>query len=267
MTGRAGEIRDDELYIRCPSCGDSDSDPTKAHCSINLRKFVFYCFRCGDSGRLTTRQAFSLLSNLNGDFDFRSAEETEDDELPDVLPGAGSSRASKLQRFHYIDQNQITWDAFQMRQVQDNQVTGYHMRYGKQKYTFGDKTAEWIETGPLISSVNKPITLVEGPYDVVYPNWVSVYGLLNRTTVSQFKGHYINLCPDGDCWSKFSLLSAMIRTLDWLLNNQNKIYLCNLIVLPNNTDPDEATDFEVVPREHILRTLEHMANLAKEQNE
>ena len=45
-----------ELYCRCPYCGDSTKSKTSAHFYIRMEPpFLYNCFKCGRSGRLSRK--------------------------------------------------------------------------------------------------------------------------------------------------------------------------------------------------------------------
>src|SRR6185369_6862850 len=56
----AGTVTSNNLALRCPFCGDSETSPNRAHFSVNLTSGLFHCFRCQASGKLTTGQLLEL---------------------------------------------------------------------------------------------------------------------------------------------------------------------------------------------------------------
>ena len=256
MTGRVGQLAGREIWLRCPYCGDSQSDPDKAHFSINLAHFIYYCFRCGASGQLTTKQAFELTSQLTGDGALDFTDEADDEGWPTLLPGAAVSRRSALDRFHYTDLHQHHWDAFQMRHPKDNTVTGIHMRSGKHRLSLGDKGLAWAGAQPLLSEPGHPIRIVEGPYDVTGPQEACVFGLITEKALADLSGQSVCVCPDGDVWRDVNLFRNTVRMVQRLLDNR-RIFLVGLEFIPDGKDPDEvpAEDREFVARVDLYKFI------------
>lgn len=252
MTGKIGEVSDNELWLRCPECGDSQHDLSKAHFSINLTTFVYNCLRCGYSGRLGPKEVLDLISRPDLDLSFgieswedrqkreQDRSEEEDDEYPPYLKGAGSPRPSLLERFHYQQESQkgLLWDVFEMRHPKDKDLIGTQFRCGKKRIDFGELGYGWV--GPdLKSSPENPLFLVEGPYDVVKPDYVCVFGLISKGKLTPLSGHTVVLVPDGDVWVKSDLLKGFIYLLEWLMNHR-QIYLEGIVHIYDGKDPDEA---------------------------
>lgn len=262
MTGRMGDIDGTELWLRCPFCGDSTHDPTKAHLSINLKRFVYHCFRCNASGALTAKQAFQLVSQLSGDFDLTDTlteEDKSDSEWPALLPGAGLPRKSLLERHHYVDQNKASWDAFEMKHPKDNTVCGIHLRNQRHRLTLGDRGMSWPGSDRLISTLESPVRVVEGPYDVVYPKDICIYGLITHRTLRDLSGHYLILCPDGDVWENLPLFRTTILTIINLLKDKSKYFL-GFEYLPDGKDPDEVPEKDrvYVPRNQVIDFIQNL---------
>lgn len=262
MTGRIGQVEGFELWLRCPFCGDSQNDPEKAHLSINLKKFIYHCFRCQASGSLTPKQAFQLMSSLSGDFSLDMLEPADDHDpdpegWPELSPGAGSVRKSALDRYHYTDKNKIIWDAFYIRHPKDNTVSGVHLRYQKHRLIFGDKLFNWSYPGQLISTPEQPLRIVEGPYDVLYPEDVCTFGLISAKVLMELSGHYLVLCPDGDVWVKPDLFKVTVRSIDLLLRDKTK-YLMGIEYLADGKDPDELAKYQrtYIPRTELKSFIE-----------
>ena len=254
MTGIVGQLAGREIWLRCPFCGDSQNDPMKAHFSVNMVKFVYYCFRCNASGILTAKQAFQLTSQLTGEGYIDLTDTEDDQEWPTLTPGAGLSRFSAIDRYHYTDHNTHLWDAFQMRNPKDNVISGIHMRSGKHRLSFGDKGLGWAGPGCLISSPEKPIRIVEGPYDVLTYQEACVFGLISAKVLDDLAGHFIILCPDGDVWKDEKLLGVTLRTIERLVSN-TKLYLLGIEYIPDGLDPDQVppNDRLFIPRSEMFR--------------
>lgn len=275
MKMRNGQLENDELWVRCIFCGDSQNDPEKAHFSVNIKSFVYHCLKCGAGGKLSTKQVFDLVSQLDLDHAFHldlqgQKTEIEELELPELIPGAATHRFSALPRFHYRSggpTTEVNMDAFQMRHPKDNLVTGVHLRGPEKHITYGDHGYGWVSPGPLLSSPDEPLRLVEGPYDVLEPCDVCFFGLLSSTHIHELTGHYLILCPDGDVWQKKALLRKMVRTIRTLLLAPYKApVLIGVEYLPDGKDPDEipAAERTYIERDDIFTFIKGLANMLEE---
>lgn len=242
----AGTIENNELWLRCPFCGDSKSSPEKSHFAINLRKYVYHCYRCNEGGKLTAKQLLSILSSVGETFwaissvPFTERDRQDEAAWPELIPGPGNRRKSELARYHVIDEKDRTWDAFIIREPRDNTVCGLHLRWKNHRLGFGDRGYSWPGDEGLISSPRSPIRIVEGPYDVVTQFDASGMGVISRGSLRPLKGHFVILCPDGDIWTQNDLLFAFLKTMRAVLLDTNHYpYVVGLEYLPAARDPDE----------------------------
>jgi len=242
VTGRIGQIEGQELWLRCPFCGDSDNDPTKCHLSINLSKWLYHCYRCGAGGRLSTKEMLDILetASVHLNFDFIDILEDQEggEQLPDLIPGAGSNRPSLLSRFH-IKREGSSWDGFRMRDISSGDLIGVHTRVQGLKANIGSAGVDWVGNSLPVSGPSDPLILVEGPYDVVDPRCVSVFGIISVGKIALFKGHFVSLCPDGDVWQKRDLLRNFVATLDRIEHSPRSPVVMGVYYLPDGLDPDE----------------------------
>jgi len=249
------------LFVRCPYCGDSKNNRYKAHFSINTIRFVYHCFRCGVSGKLSNAQMLSLIHELpNMEFISKNIESHSRllaDIIEELHVGAGSSRQSRLSRWHHGEQGN---DAFLSRSI-TGQVVGVHIRpqnknrirsYGMLAFGYGEEE--------LISSPGYPLRIVEGAYDVLHPKDVCVFGTINYGKLKALVGHYIKLCPDGDIWQRPELFKEFHRTIKSLyLNYSGKgAWITGIEYIKDGRDPDEVSpkDREYIPIKDYLQRLE-----------
>lgn len=253
---KANTVQDNELYVRCPFCGDSENNLRKAHFSIHLSKYVYYCYRCGVSGRLKANQIVDLLS-LIPNLDIHLDSTRTKDRLPletildNLLPVAGSSRKSALERWSYEGQ-----DAFLSRSA-GGQVVGVQLRHPdkKEMRTYGIRAFGFVGD-MLLSSPSNPLRIVEGTYDVLTPQDVCVFGTIHYKALAPLKGHYIVLCPDGDVWQKPDLAGKLIGALRQLTvyGDGRGAYVQHLEYIADGKDPDEVPveDRQVVSVADVL---------------
>ena len=225
MTGKAGFIKEDELWIRCPFCGDSQNDPTKAHFSVNADG-LYYCLKCHTGGRLGNKE-FLAVAPLFGK---ESIELEEVQALPELIPGPGSQRASRLHRYHLPTGE----DAFQMRN-QKSEIIGI-ATIGKQRRIYGKRGLGYRDV--LVSSPQKPLIIVEGPYDVLYDDEICLFGLPSPGALKMLKGQYIILCPDGDLWVEPEKTKILISIVKRIVKMKDPI-LVGVQMIPGGLDPDE----------------------------
>lgn len=246
----ANTIHNGEYWLRCPYCGDSDKDPEKAHYSIQLRTGVFFCLRCQTSGKLNKKDQYELMGTIPlVTFNEAIQEDDDSDEaleriLDNLVAGAHitMSRRSLLERWTYRDDRGAFWDAFISYDLSDGEPIGVLLRSiqgQKRAYFYGSRGYAW-PGDELPRSVQQPLRLVEGPYDVLAPNDICVFGLITKYTLMDFVGHNIILCPDGDVWQKESLRRSFFASLRYLMySKQKKPYLVGVEYLARGKDPDE----------------------------
>ena len=251
MSQRAGTVKNGELWLRCPECGDSQRNLQKGHLSVNLAKSVFYCVRCAYAGVLTPKQSFDLACRY--DIDFPTEESPE---APHVEPTAGTTRFSALRRWHYSDDSWNTWDVFDIRDPRHNEDVGQYFRLGSTSLIFGESGLGYCGSS-LISTANSPIRLVEGPYDVLSDRDVCCYGFLRSQALKLLRGHFVTLCPDGDVWQDDLLRQRFMKTVKWSLNTNQSPTIMGLEMIPDGKDPDECheSDRLLVKRDQLLQRL------------
>jgi hypothetical protein len=254
MGQRVGSVERGELWARCPACGDSKRNPHKGHLSINIRKSLFYCVRCGYGGKLTVQQSLELA------FQYDDYSITIDQPMiqVDVEEGAGSHRFSALQRSHHLDEYGRKWDLFTMRDPIWDEPVGQNLRCGKRSITVGERGMAWPISGYLVSTEENPLRIVEGPYDVLQPQDVCVFGLSAFSSVRKLKGHYIILCPDGDVWEGEALTERMYHLIcQLLLDSHCGPVVMGLEMIPDGLDPDQCKveDRLFVSREELMRRV------------
>lgn len=268
MTARPGTVQGDRIWQRCPFCGDSPTSPNKAHFFVSLSTLSYHCYRCGESGILPLKAILRLVNNP--EFisqlsrrsataialkDPRSSEAKSKFELlqEQLLSGPGTARASGLRRLHVIRHGKL-YDAFEQRDPVGI-VLGYNLRRGKDEtkeaYSLGSRGLGYI--GETLRAIVGPILLVEGPYDVLGPARVCVYGLYPMTILKMLKGKIIVVVPDGDVWNRPELLWRIHKNI-----KRAKINVVGFIELPEHLDPGDVSvlgDKEVMSYGKFLSRL------------
>lgn len=215
------------FWTRCEACGDSQKRRWVGH-RCNFPDGGYHCFRCGDGGELGVQ---ALLAIALGDISIEDAQEWE----PDIRYGTRSERFTLLDTLqHPTDPDYIT---FEMCSCNGN-VLGYHNRHRRSK-VFNNEGSKGIGYvgDKLVSSPSEPIVAVEGPYDVIKPNYVSMFGTINKTSLKHLRYQYVWLYPDVD----------ILDSIDKRLAFWNKVvipasqYVFIEGVIIGNADPDEAT--------------------------
>lgn len=120
-------------------------------------------------------------------------------------------------------------DTFEVKLPNGKQI-GYHSRYpGKKSITQGERGLGYRER---FLKLDKVYRVVEGPYDVIYPEDVCTFGIPSRNQAKLLRPYKLILCPDGDMWKRKDTLFAWLRP-----------FMYNQIVwvekLPLDKDPDE----------------------------
>lgn len=251
MSQQVGKIKNGELWVRCPECGDSQRNRNKGHLSINLGKGLFYCVRCGYGGQLTVKQSFQLAT-LYDEFDAK---------VTDYSPvwtaaGPGIDRFSALERWNHVDEAGHLWDLFLMRDPLYNEPIGQYMRWGKKSIISGEHGFGWVGQGDLLSTPSRPIRIVEGPYDVLTEQDVCAFGFSSFGAVKKLVGHSVIICPDGDIWQDTALTEQMIKLVKKLVVPPGPT-LVGVEVIPDGLDPDTCPldKRKFVSRETLLQRI------------
>jgi hypothetical protein len=143
----------------------------------------------------------------------------------------------------------MTWDAFSMRDIRDAGQVGLHLRRPNSSFNFGERGFGWVGERAPTSSPQRPLRIVEGPYDVLEVNDVCVFGSITDQTLLDLRTHFLILTPDGDVWldkkKRFKFLKLLVDP---------RILISDAIMgieyLPDGLDPDEVLPEErgFIPR-------------------
>lgn len=215
MTGRPGERTGNELWLRCPHCGDSQKSKNKAHYSVNSEG-LYHCLRCGVGGRLHLRDYIAYVWRDHADLLHHDALVGPDSDWEDLLdeltPGPGYSRFSALDRYHVRTTTELL-DVFLSRNTRGD-ITGLCLADldAKRKRVVGTRSLGWSGS-ELTSSAAAPLRIVEGPYDVLTDRDICTYGLPSKNQLKRLKGHYVLICPDGDVWPDPGKRRAILNLL------------------------------------------------------
>lgn len=208
MTYRIGTIHQNNIFVRCPHCGDSEHRSYVGHLSINIVTGMYRCFRCGAQGRLSTREHFLLYSDYSSavalaqqDFDL--------DTVPVGLPPLEDDRHT-LVPHSYVEPYRV----YAMRSP-TGRVVGYHYRHIHSKWHKNKGSLGYGYSGDYLG--HSDIRLVEGVYDVVYPNDVAVFGGITMSKVLPLVPYTITLAPDGDIIAEDGKRESFIRSVKGLM--------------------------------------------------
>lgn len=275
MPNNHGDFDGEELWLRCPVCGDSDNHPDRAHYSVNIFTRQYYCFRCSGSGKVPYDEIGYLVSGLDlksgtsksyrGLNSRASVDVSIVSEIAaNIKPGPAVSRYSALERYTSVSKTERGQDAdvFPVYSLMgEGLVIGYHFRYktgssiGSKALTFGKRFLGIPKELKLKSEL--PIRIVEGPYDVLDPYQdICTFGFPNASQVNQLKGKRLILCPDGDVWEDWRKLRQFMK-----LFTRSGFLIDFIERIPDGGDPDE-----VPPRLREKLTLEQVAKMIKPKN-
>lgn len=241
-----GQIKGDELYLRCPYCGDSQRNLKKAHLAVNLISGLFKCNRCQQGGKLPPH----LLLRL-ADLDLTD-ETLVHQEIPFVIEGPGSQRFSALKRYKTLEGS----DVFHMfsPSTEGFYQSGLYMRKDGKSRIYGQSGLSWRGApGSLSSDEDHPLRLVEGPYDVLTGNDVCFFGFFPQRKLSWLKGHSFYLVPDGDAWLKPNLTAVLLKRIDYCIDQH--LGILGVIYLPQGADPDDQLPEDIIPIRYFKRKL------------
>lgn len=237
-----GTTRNSITWARCEECGDSKKS-WKAHKLID-DKGSTYCFKCGHSSQLGIGELIELML---GD---KTVEE-----LLEERATAERNPAQLWSRGTMLDQYAITgekdWVSYQMRDCNGN-LTGWHNRNIKVKEcdNEGRRGIGYIGSS-LVSSPSQPLTVVEGPTDVLTSNHSCVFGTICASTMKHYRLQYTWLYPDPDQLDTAAKRSSFVRKTVFPAIDDGMVFVQGVIV--GNGDPDVATVTKHIPLEQLYR--------------
>lgn len=242
------------VYYRCPNCGDSDN-PNKAHCFVDVQGNS-YCYKCNTVSTLDMTQYLYVMLNVAG-LEEVIASDWQPFELEPLL-GLENRRPTLLTRYVIPDNDKA--DAFAMRNAR-GRLVGYHSRLpGKVMLNEGDRGIDWVGSKDelLTSNSNDPIYIVEGPFDVVKPRYVSAMGSLSLSVFRHVKAQTCWAWPDPDIINTPAKRKSFVEMLN--VANDNLCWIEGLIV--SDADPDKCTTkFKVSLKDANAHVRNENANL------
>jgi len=165
MTYQVGTISKNNLYLRCPYCGDSTRRRGVGHLNIHLSSGAYYCYRCGNGGILAASQFLEIIEREG--LDVAAPIGLPAFEEYATLPIADDDRYTLL-----VSRLEGTCRIWEMRKP-DGRVVGYHRRYPERQFeNVGHKALGYVGNALLSTGV---IRVVEGVYDVVLPHSVCLF--------------------------------------------------------------------------------------------
>lgn len=252
MGHNVGEIVGEHLWTRCHKCGDSP-DRNSAHRAINIPKGVWRCVRCNASGQLTVKEKAELQMKYGVE---TNTHDPIIELLPEIIPGPGSSRPSKLDRYHTTYRHR-RWDAFRMYDLKNRDGIGWLLRRPEgQALILGKMGYLWPDAPAF--PVREYYRIVEGPYDVIADQDIAVCGFITASSLKPFAYLPVLLCPDGDVWQDPFLFKTFAETVRRITTVYEQApHLVGIEVLKNGLDRDEATsaDYEFIPGQHVREFL------------
>lgn len=120
-------------------------------------------------------------------------------------------------------------------------VVGYHNRH-RSKKTFnneGNKGIGYVGD-KLVSSPSEPIVCVEGPFDVIKPNYVCMFGTINQGSLKNVRYQHAWLFPDPDI---LDTIAKRIKFWQRVIIPASQYVFIEGVILGDD-DPDQATKLE-----------------------
>lgn len=222
-----------KLYQRCDSCGDTPKDPDRGHLILYLDSGSIHCSRCG-------YHAFATLGEMMGIWGVNKPQDTKsrvvnNDPTGELIPPGSVGLSGRIS---YVEDRWVATGAeiFAMRNP-SGETQGYHLRslLGKDSQTRGVRAFGYYgERMPTLAETDSFLRIVEGPYDVVYPNDVCTFGLPDKAQLQQLNWRNLVICPDGDVFRQPKLLRGWFRNLV-----RSQLMIEGVEIIPNGMDPDE----------------------------
>ena len=233
--GETGSKR--EVYTRCNQCGDS-SNPNHAHKAV-YPDGKTYCFKCGESTSLSTG---ALLKVFSGDISIDEA--IENDEEWRELERSGNVQTPRFTHLEVYETTDLEDHySFPMCTV-NGDIVGWHNRHKDRKTFFNEGQKGFGFSGStLTSSPDRPLVIVEGPYDCIEEHFVCVFGTLNKSSLRSLRLQYLWLWPDPDCLDT-SEKRVKFRDMCKELNDDHLLFILGYVI--SDEDPDKAIKKEYV---------------------
>jgi hypothetical protein len=232
-------------WLRCPSCGDSQTNRGKAHMMVDTDGKT-YCFKCNEFTQLSIGALLDIaLGNKTLD---ETVEESFD---PDYV--RGEKEQARFTRLETYEEEDVPGaDAFEMRNQHGKRV-GWHIRFPRKQFkNEGDRGIGYVSSGVLRSTPAEPLVLVEVPYDVVKDHYVCVFGTINAGGLSKyFKIQWVWLYPDPD---QVDTSTKRERFLERVVKPALDAGVFIQGVILGNDDPDKATKEDYVFIDDVLET-------------
>lgn len=208
MTYKKGTVHQNNLFVRCPYCGDSTHRSYVGHLSINLHTGTYICFRCSAKGKLSPQKHFELLEDYQGAM---SLAQLDDIELPNLDPSIVKQETRITLLEHAYDP---PFRVYAMRSP-TGRITGYHYRHTDRKSSYHIGKMGFGYVGSYLD--HPELRVVEGVYDVVYSTDVAVFGAITALKLKTLYPFSLTLAPDGDIihnpYKRRSFLSTLNRLI------------------------------------------------------
>lgn len=217
-------------YYRCPYCGDSSKNVNKCHYFID-KNGNGYCFRCNYS-HVVPVEAMLQIALGNASID-------EVIERTWVAPSELTQNKRKLRNTNLSNFGDSSSDLFPMYN-QHGKMVGMHERPLNEKgINTGNRGINWVGSKDILlkSSFSSHLVVVEGPYDVIDDNYVTVFGTITPSSCKYLYAHYVWLWPDPDIINSEEKREHFVKNVQLIANNT--AFVQGIIV--SNRDPDEHT--------------------------
>lgn len=206
-------IHNNNLFIRCWECGDSDKRSYVGHMNICLHTGKYFCYRCGASGILSLNDWLNYTSHIK---DIPPPQKLTDTSSLDTLPYTDDIRFTRLKSQYNEDKGYRQW----VMRKPDGSITGYHHRYlNKRSENVGKRGLGYVGSSLAIKDI---VRVVEGVYDVVLPDSVCVFGKITSSSIRLLKHYDLCLCPDSDVVLDKKGLYYLYKTVKY---NPNVLYV------------------------------------------
>jgi len=204
------------VKVKCPKCtGNTNNNRETLYLYTNGS---YWCARCKSQGRIT-----ELGENFYNQINIRPRIINES---PTINWNGRGLRFSVCRKRDYSYGS----DCYQLKSVTGNSV-GTYSRRGRESTTVGQRAFCYKEE---YLDLAKTYRIVEGVYDCVYPEDVSIQGIPSSVQAQQLKPYNLILCPDGDIWLDKDKLKLWF--LPFWHNKVDKVEY-----IADGKDPDEAT--------------------------
>ena len=235
----------DGYTCRCPFPHQNEQNRLARDQAKVYDSGILHCFVCG-SHNLAMGELVEALYDIG--YSNKELAKYSKNLITEPLfhRGAGSTRPTLVERYvsYYLGK---LWDGFELKDQFGNAV-GKLLRISPRPDSGDNKAFVFGQRGflyqgnTLTSTSERPLTVVEGVYDVLHDGYIATNGLPSEGALKRLVGHYYWLMPDGDVWQDPIKAKRMLKLIEWAEGQSTAAFL-GVHFLKDGLDPKDVIDY------------------------